>query len=244
MIKKFLFIFLLSSNIFAGGVPAENETGLNSKVILRHFHKFSPKINSLLEYNWSKEELLRKEQSIKLGFKYRIHNNVKLGLFYKKAYGLRHDDDWVWQNAKWKWNETNSRGENFLIAEAGYKRLVDKFILETRLTYEHNFFNDHDAIKIRPGFTYLVLDQGAAFINLFLNYEAYLPLNFSEKSIYEHWIYTGLLYHYSDVIKPGVFYNYKKGYWTSSKDFKARNSSSYEVSSNSHYLGVSLNIYY
>lgn len=244
MIKKTILLLSITSSIFAGNVPTESDSGLNSKIVLRYFHKFSPKINSLIEYDWTKEELERKEKSIKLGFKYRIHHNIKLGLFYKRAYGLRHDDDWVWSNASWKWNETNSRGENFLIAEGGYKKLVNNFILETRFTYEHNFFNDQDAIKLRPGFTYLLLDGGAAYLNLFLNYEAYIPLNFSEKSIYQHGIYTGLLYHYSDIIKPGVFYNFKKSYWTSSKDFKARSSGSYEVANPSHHLGVSLNIYY
>ncbi|OUR99766.1 hypothetical protein A9Q84_01700 [Halobacteriovorax marinus] len=244
MIRKLFLTFLLSTSILAGNVPAEGEAEVNSKIILRHFHQFTPKITSLIEYNWSQEELERKEKSLKLGFKYRVHNNVKLGIFYKRAYGLRHDDDWVWQNMKWLWNDTNSRGENILIGEAGYKKLFGNYIFETRLTYEHNFFNDHDAIKVRPGVTYLVLDEGAAFINLFLNYEAYLPLNFSEKSIYEQWIYAGLLYHYSDVIKPGVFYNFRKGYWTSSKDFKDKNLGKYEQTHSSHYLGVSLNIYY
>lgn len=232
---------------FGASIPNDEKSEKNSRYIVRYFQKFTPKIKSLIEYDYRTDTGNKSVQNLKLGARYRIHKNLKLGAFYKIAKGQRHDDDWVWKSWTWKWEDTQDRSEDMIQLEASYRNNLfglENTTFEIRLSDEVNFYNDQNSLKLRPGITHFFFNDKGPSFNLYAFYEAYIPLNYGESTIYEQWIYTGLIYHFNKNIKPGVFYNYKSGTWTQSQDFKDRNLGSYQADHSSHYLGLNLNLYY
>jgi hypothetical protein len=247
MIKKILPLLAVPTLVFGSNIPKDETSQTNSRYIFRYFHKFTPKIKSLLEYDYRTEANNNSVKNLKLGARYRLHKNFKVGAFYKLAKGQRHDDDWVWKNWTWLWQDTKDRSEDIIQIEASYKNnllTLENTIFEIRLSDELNLYNDQNSIKLRPGITHFFFNDEGPTFNLYAFYEAYIPLNYSKSTIYEHWLYTGAIYHYSKILKPGLFYNYKSGTWTSSKDFKDRNLGSYSAKHSSHYFGLNLNVYY
>jgi hypothetical protein len=78
-------------------------------------------------------------------------------------------------------------------------------------------------------------------LNIFLQYEAYLPLNYGTKSVYEKWLYLGFLYHFNSWFKPGFFVAQKSLTWGTSE--KARNlepTAPYEVTHKANVVGLNL----
>jgi hypothetical protein len=247
MIKKLLLLLFITNSVHASHIPKEGETESNNRYTFRYFHKFTPKVRSLVEYDYKSSEFMSDEQAIKIGARYRLTKNFKLGAFYERASGLRHDDDWIWTPSGWIWRDTENRNETIILLEASYRnRLLDldNTLYELRYTNHFNHFNDHNTAKLRLGLTHIISGDSSPLLNLYAHYEMYLATNFGDKLLYENWLYTGLLYHFNSVIKPGIFYNYRSGTWTTSQDSKDRNQSSYEVDHSAHYLGLNLNIYY
>lgn len=243
MIKTLFLLLLISESIIASNIPKdESSTGLG--LSLRHFHKFSATTKSLIEMNIEKENELTTRKEFKIGARYRLHQNIKVSAYFKRSYGVRHQNDWIKENGSWVWLNSSDRGENTFGTDLSYRTIYQDNILELRSTLERNLFNDQTTIKIRPGITHLFLKTGSPFINLFLQYEAYFPLNYHEKKIYKHGIYSGILYHWRDMIKPGLFIKFTKSTWNNSDDASIRNVPNYEVTESSTVFGTSINFYY
>ncbi|GEM_PF-4267457 len=243
MTRVLILTFLISLSSYASNTP-ESESSIGAGLSLRHFHKFSPLIKSLIELNIEPENSTTTKKELQLGARFRLHQNIKVSGYYRNSYGLRHQDDWIKENNIWKWIDSSKRRESILGTNIILRAVYLDNILELRTSLERNFHNQQNTMKIRPGITHLFMNSGSPFINLFLQYEAYFPLNYHEKLIYKHGLYTGMLYHWKKWIKPGLFLKYTTTVWQNSEDAISRNVPSYNISDTSTIIGVNINFYY
>ncbi|MDB9786822.1 hypothetical protein OAB57_01840 [Bacteriovoracaceae bacterium] len=207
-------------------------------------------------YNWTHAKILLQiahydqiekmiERSIKLGIRYPINRYFKLGAFYHKVYGLRHDDDWNNQYGLWEWERKNGHGNNIYSVElTARKRLYKTIVGEIRASYHHNETTDLNSLKGRAGLTYTTFSHGTPQFTWAISYELYHPLNFSEETIYERWGYVGFLFHAGSKISLGPFVARKRKVWTTSTAWKRDYpNDSYKLERLSTILGLTVNCY-
>ncbi|MFT6067828.1 MAG: hypothetical protein ACJAT2_001171 [Bacteriovoracaceae bacterium] len=215
----FLILFLSGAALANSVIPVTPSKGLDKDFSLRAFYNWS-KINWMLELNNTSRENEDNLKAYSLGAKYRVHKNLKLGATISRQFGNRHDDDWI-KDGIWKWTDTSRRGETFSFIDIIPRTLLsflpgERWVGEFRIRYARNFFNSQNTIKLRPRLTYFHFNEKGPLFNVFLQYEAYLPLNYGTKSIYEKWAYLGFLYHFNKWFKPGLFVAQKSLTWGSS----------------------------
>ena len=248
MIKKILLAVAIGFTASASLLPQSHDGELNNRITLRAFKKI--KDWSLLgEYEYRTEVESRNYQSLKIGGRYRLLRNLKLGAYFRRTMGERHDDDWIKPDNNWIWDDTNSRGESHLILEATPRMMMsflpgENWVGEFRINLEQNLYNDNSSLKFRPGLTYFWFNDGEPFINFYTQYELYMPLNYSEVTFYEKWIYVGMLWHTSKEVKLGLSVATRDQAWTNSKEAKSRSLEAYEITGNDIFLGVNLNYYF
>jgi hypothetical protein len=249
MINKLIILPLIFTTLsYASHEPSPLSEGPNPRGIFNFFYS-QKKINYLAEFEFREEEDNRNYKAFRIGGKYRFHRNFKAGLYAKRAYGLRHDDDWVKPNNDWIWNDSESRGENLIILELTSRALLNfipggTWLGEFRIQNETNFFNDQNSFKLRSGITYIWTRNAKTFISLYTQYEVYLPTNFSNESIYEKWLYLGGLYHFNKNWKFGLFYSKKSVTWTTSQTSKDLGNEDYSIEDKVNYLGIKVNYYW
>jgi len=176
----------------------------------------------------------RDYRDIMLGGYYQLTENLSTGLFYERAYGLRHDDDWNKTTGTWSWADTNSRGEDLLIADLTARfKVFESTVFEIKARYLDNLFNQNQTLFLRPGLTYFWLKDEQPFMNFFLQYEIDLPLNFDNEQVDERWLYLGALYRVMENVDVGGFYALNWQAWHSSADYLAKLGSPYTVTSTS-----------
>lgn len=256
--KIMIKILLIATTFICGGQtqaqsisPVSEALSVSPYLVARGFYKYKMDINLLTEIENRSEGLDLDYKHLRYGLKYRVHENIKIGVYLKHAVGLRHDNDWVKNTGtgKWGWTDSSSRVENLLMTEVTSRLLLDNYLLknfmaEFRVQYNYNFnFNLH-MLKIRPSLTYFLTKNGKAFMNLYINNEFYMALNFHESSIYQQWLYLGAQYHYSKKLKLGGFLARMVGTWTSSDDFIDRTGESYSKNISGTYLGFNINYYF
>lgn len=247
MKSSLIILIFLSNAVLANSViPPTPANGFDKDYSLRAFYKSSKlKLNWMLEINDIVRENEDNFKSYTLGTKFRLHKNIKMGASLSKQYGNRHDDDWI-KDRIWLWRETKARGETFSFIDIIPRALLDflpgeRWVAEFRIRYAHNFFNSQDTIKLRPRLTYFLFNKKGPMLNIFLQYEAYLPINYGTKKVYEKWIYLGFLYHFNKWFKPGLFVAQKSLTWGSSE--MATNlapAKPYEVTHKANVLGLNL----
>lgn len=186
----------------------------------------------------------RHVQTFSLGGYYRLLDFLKLGFFYRLAFGLRHDNDWINQNgSSWAWADTSGRGESFMIVDATPRVLLsflpgESWVGELKTRYFYNFFNQQQTLTLRPGLTYFWLKDDQPFLNFFLQYEMYFPLNYGQATIYEQWLYLGALYHWSKAFKVGPFVAYHAENWGTSASYFAKFNQTYLIQDDSVLYGL------
>ncbi len=153
----------------------------------------------------------------------RAHENLLIGAFYRLQRGIRHDDDWIWRNAGWEWKDVTSRNEHLGIGDITPRFLAGflpgkNWVFELKTRYLYNFTNDEQTITVRPGLMFYLFRDGIPFINFYLQYELYFPLNYGVTTIYEQWAYAGAIYHVSASVQLGVYGAYKRVTWGPSED--------------------------
>jgi hypothetical protein len=250
MIKNFLVLyFLLPSIVFASHVaPKDTDSSLAQEGIIRFFYK-TEQFSNLIEYKQQTEIDSKKESNLTIGSRYRLDRNFKIGTFISRRQGLRHDDDWVLNSSNvWAWINTNNRAENVAILELSPRFLMpflpgQKWVFEFRIRGERNLENDQNTLKLKPALTYFWFHEGAPLMNFFLQYEAYLPLNYGTETLYQTWIYTGFSFHWTKRFKPGMFFTKFDKKWGPSAMFKSKTpQKTYTNKESGSILGVSLNI--
>lgn len=170
--------------------------------------------------------------ALTLGSYLRPHKNLKIGLFYRLQQGVRHDDDWVWEDGMWTWAENLGRFEHLLIADVSPRFQLsflpgENWVFMLKARYLFNTFNLHHSLYFRPGLSYFVLRERQPLVNLSLNYGFYIPLNFSDVVIYEHEPYFTALFHLGDVFKLEGRVSFRTVRWTTSADSRERGEEDY-----------------
>lgn len=191
------------------------------------------------------ETASRRFSGLTVGSYYRLLPNLRVGAFFSRQYGLRHDEDWVkWPSGAWRWNETDTRGENFLIADATPRADLPflpgrHWVGELRARLSHNFFNEQRTLRLRPGVTYFWMGDESPRMSFFGQFEMYLPLNYGVKTIYETWIYAGALYFFSPGFQLGGFAAARSTTWGNTAAFSAaENGDTYETTAKAAVLGL------
>ncbi len=188
-------------------------------------------------------EGLRPYRALTLGTYARVHRNLKLGLFYRVQKGARHDDDWVTNNpGEWSWRDTQNRPENLLVLDATPRvKLGASITAAFKVRYEHNFFNNHSAIKLEPELAWFCLDGLRPRATVFVRYGDYRPLNFGSGSYYERWWYLAGLWHLDETMSFGPSVAFRDVQWSTSSDFRtASGGDAYRVVRRSVVWGLTL----
>lgn len=163
-------------------------------------------------------------RSLNTGFYYRFLRHLKGGFFYRVQAGALHDDDWISLSPGWKWRDTERRDEHLVFADITPRFPLPVFnrrlIADIKTRYFFNTYNLHHTITVRPGITWFWMDGITPFMNFSIRYEAYFPLNYSKKTLYEQWVYLNSLYHFNDTVKIGISLSYRERNWTPSRDFR------------------------
>lgn len=182
--------------------------------------RFEPMVD--LTERWQFEGL-RPQRSLTLGSYARVHRNLKLGVFYRAAQGLRHDDDWTNNTAgRWFWRPTGNRPENILILDATPRAsLGGRFVGALKVRYERNYYNDQASLKLEPELSWFWLEGLEPRGTVFLRHGTYIPLNFGTRNFYERWWYLAGLWHASPTVSVGPSVALRDVLWTPSKAFLA-----------------------
>ena len=190
-LKYFLLLLCFATSAYSHDHIPENEDELGLYGNVRLFQKYK-KLNFLFEYQKSIETENLEPQLFRFGGKYRLAKSFKLGLYFKRVSNQRYDDDWVLVDGEWEWLDSKGRKENHFLLEGSFRsKLKRSLVFEFRGTFELNNFNDQQTLKVRPGLTFFNLNSDWLKHSIFLQYEANLPINYSEKMVSQHWIYLG-----------------------------------------------------
>jgi len=176
------------------------------------------------------DESTFRSTSFTAGSYFRAAPWLKVGAFYSLQSGVRHLDDWVVDAgppADHSWNDVTDRVENLIYLDATPRiRFSDKpanpWVAPLKLRYYYNFFNNEQTLLIRPGITYVLMEDRVPLVNFTLNYSLYFALNFGSAPVYSHGPYFTVLGHVNDWIKlegrvqyqMKTYKKYDSGYWT------------------------------
>jgi hypothetical protein len=253
MTRRFIVVFfgltLLAPFMALGDhVPIPPDNNIDYELDFRVFYKtekFTPMF--ALKGRWEYEDNLFYYRSLTLGAYYRLTRHLKIGGFYRLQQGARHDDDWIFTDPGWAWQDTRDRTEHVLIADATPRFLMPfipgrnwVFMFKTR--YLYNTYNAQQTLKLRPGVTYFLMPNREPLLNFTFNYELYLALNYSSSLLYEQWPYLEVMYHLSKTVKLGARAAYRITNWSTSEDVIQQGDSPYEVKYRAFVLGAFLNL--
>lgn len=222
---KLLFMFVISMSALADHHESFTENrgrvnGLSEQEFnFRIFKKVHSKINLLGEFRF-RAQADNDFRSIRTGFYYRAAKNWKLGFFYARESGWWHDDDWFQSRQSpdlWEWKHTDDRVEQIYTADITYRTgVVRHLVFELKNRFNHNSFNHHQFLRLRPGLTYFMKKNSLPYVNIYLQHETYHPLSgYSDEFIYEQWTYLGSLFHFEKGFKMGPFIANKEVFWES-----------------------------
>ncbi len=237
-----LLSFLNQTSHAAPVPPGPVPTGLEPEMNLRFFLNHEQWI-PYLELTAASQTDKRVLKEVTLGSYYQLVDQLKVGVFYRRAYGIRHDEDWVSVSGQWGWRETDSRGEDFLILDAtprvplgflGSENLVGE--LKTR--FINNIYNHHQILFVRPGITYFWLKDDQAFMNFFLQYEMQFALNYGPQSITERWLYLGALYKASENFDVGIYNALKWETWGNHTAYTNKGGVAYNTTTQTYVIGL------
>ncbi|MEK6796445.1 MAG: hypothetical protein AABZ39_16830 [Spirochaetota bacterium] len=175
----------------------------------------------------------------------RVIDWLTLGAFYRLQFGATHNNDWIWPSTlEWYWQDTASRPEHVLIGDITFRLPLDfipgSWRFELKAQYQHTFYYDSyswyqrwftlSVLRVRPGVSWFILREGSPFIDLTLQFDGYIPLNFDPKPFYAWYIYLGMLWHATEHIAFGPTVAFINKTWATSLEYtRASPGSTYEV---------------
>lgn len=165
-----------------------------------HFRVMAEKgaFTGLLDAALSVDTDNRSPKTLTTGLYTRLFPGFRTGLFYRRAIGLRHDEDWNVNPTRSKWNDTSQRGEDFLILDLTSKIPLEflpgrQWVGELKTRFHAHFLDQHQTLTVRPGLSYFILNGEEPLLNFYSQCELYFPLNYGFASVYETWTYLGAL---------------------------------------------------
>ncbi len=246
----FVFVFLMIGSVLtmAQPVPEQTRNSLWGEGVMRVF--ISSDEWSLMGEALGRlegEEHDRWYRSFTVGPYFRVFRNLRLGAFYVVRQGALHDDDWVRADSGWRWRDTESRTEHLFAGDATPRILLDflpggSWVGEIRTRYFYNTFDGEQTVTVRPGITCFWMRNGAPFISVYAQYEAYFPVNYGESLLYDQWYYLGMLYHLDSTIQVGINGAYRRIKWGTSDDFREARPAdgAYSVTDSAFVIGLAV----
>lgn len=219
-----LFMWISTGTLAASEhVPSAPGSSVGFESHLRGFYHID-NWNPMLSLDFrAEDEFEHLYRSLTLGSYYRLHPNLKIGAFYRLQQGARHDDDWVASGSTFAWKDSTWRNEHVFFGDISPRVLIPwipgrdwVFMLKSR--YFYNTYNQHQWLQLGPGLTYFWILDRKPILNVSVQYEWYLPLNFSDETVYAHWPYFTLLYHLTPEIGIDASLGYRTLTWSTSKD--------------------------
>ena len=222
--------------------PVDLPSGVEVEPEIRLLVK-SAALTYFAEAAYSSQVDERTYKAVTLGAYYRLSENFRGGLFYRRQYGVRHDADWIKGPVGWYWNNANNRGEDVLILDASPRVKLEflpgrSWTGELKNRYFYNTFNSQSTFVTRPGLTYFWLRNEKPFVNVFLQYEIYFPLNYGVKTIYETWAYLGALYNIMPTFQLAGYVARKSETWGNTPEFFKLSGETYSVQATTTVLGL------
>ncbi len=206
-----------------GGRPVEYEL---SERVMERVGIFQPLAESTQRWQYDGQRLYREGMA---GSYARVAKHLKIGAFYRLQYGARHDDDWTKNPAGvWSWRDSTGRPESVMVLDAT-PRMELPFLPgghwtgSVKLRYERNFSNLQNTFFVSPELGWFWMDGLNPMATVFLRYEAWVPLNFGEKNIYEQWWYLAALWHANNWLSLGPQIALRDEVWSTSAAFRAAN---------------------
>lgn len=123
-----------------------------------------------------------------LALRYKLRQGLTAGLLAQGLNGQRHDDDWVLRAPQqWHWRSTKNRLELISGPELTYRRWLGQSLWasEVRGRYLFNTRNSFQRLSLRAGLLRFY-QQGSFSLAL----EGFVPLNYSEHTFDEFWLYA------------------------------------------------------
>lgn len=232
----------------ASNTPASNiPYGVENEQSLRVFARIKDALRSqdlsyFFEYRRSAQTDSRRTGVFTVGPYFRAHENLTVGAFYRRQYGMRYDEDWI-NDGSWHWADTRSRGENIFIADAIPRVLLDflpgwSWRGELRARYLWSSFASKQTLALRPGLNYFWLRDGEPFLTFFAQYEMFLPLNYGTRAVTETWEYLGAVYTLNSTFDLGAYGALKHMFWNQTEPFQNRFGRSFEQRADSFVIGL------
>ena len=222
MIRFFLFLLLITLSPLgnAQSTPEHTEGDYNVQGSLRYFIKKN-KWTGMFEYDHKAYHEDIRTNGVKVGGRYRFLPTTKLGIFLKRIYGERHDDDWVLRNSTWQWQDSLDRGETILSIEYSYRRYLDWVIEHNwtggiRVTYEYNFFNQKRTLILKPEVNYYIFEEGKPLYNFFLQTAPEISESMSISRISSS---LGCLYYVDHQFQIGGYLSAGWSNWNTSSEY-------------------------
>lgn len=230
MIKFFFLLCLIAFGAEAARTP-ESKYGFENGVDLRVMKKVRRYL-LLLESKNRKELTDHDYNQLMMGSYYRLTKRFRMGAFIQAEQGLRWDQDWQRKNGVWQWQNMNSRWDFSSVLDATYSDHVTKsstWEMKSRLFYYHS--RDSLQLRLRPGYRYFILKHGLPVWQIFTELEAYIPVNYGTRSLYEYWLYLGALYQFNSKFGLGPVISFRERwfheYEDSSVGYKSKFQSTY-----------------
>lgn len=185
-------------------------------------------LSGMVEYvgRFEQPGLEYRYQALTVGGYYRVHRNLKAGLFYRVQVGARHDDDWVATSPGWGWADTSRRFEHIAMADLTPRVRLGflpggNWVASVKNRYGYNVSNGLQTALVRPGLTWFWIVDREPRLNVSAQYATYLSLSFGDRWWYRHGPYLNLLYHATPFLQVDATLAYESIYWTESEDFRA-----------------------
>jgi len=165
-----------------------------------------------------------------LGLYHLAHRFFRWGVFFERAYGLRHDEDWVVDGAgEWDWSSSEGRGESLLTLDVtpriGFQEgsFFENVVFELKSRVGINLSNQNQTLRVRPSVFWTPRSrEKSSPWTFYTQYEVYFPLNYGTQSIYEKWTYFGVLKSLLPEIQLGAYVAYRSETWSASPDSLSR----------------------
>lgn len=202
----------------------------NSIRVFADIDKWDPMVD--VTWRFQDDDFQFRYRALTLGSYYRVHENVKVGAFYRLQGGVWHDDDWVeiGNTDEWEWDDTNSRYESVLIGDVSPRFQIpqvpgENWVLMVKNRYFANLYNGDQTYLVRPGLTYFWIVDREPVINATLAYGLYFSLNYGDTATYKSALYLSGLYHIDETWKAELGIARERVTWSASEEALAASSS-------------------
>lgn len=227
--KKILFfslLFLLWGTLFADHLDiSENFFNPGTRIaVIADLDDWDILSDITMEYRG--EEPLR--LSFSAGAYYRLHKNLKAGLFYNLKSGQRHDDDWVWKSGSWVWEDSSSRVEQTVSGDLTPRFLLpfipgENWVFSIKNRYSYNFYDGQQSYFLMPAVTWFYMKERNPVLNIQGGYALYFPVNFSESLLYKQGPWLDTIFHLSQDFSLEWRAEYLTTHWTVNDDIVSTN---------------------